>query len=192
MTSVHRARIALATLPLLLGLAGAGCSSGAGDTTSAQPDATTGSPTETTNRCATPEAGANAQDTASYRMLLSASGPEKMLTQSQVDAQGLTEGELLMGGRMEMRSPGAAQANGHVEVAICDLATGSTVSGADVSMQFIDGSDARPMQVMEMRGLDEPATESHYGNNTVMPARAYAMRVTLDGESAEFAMPAMH
>ena len=143
----------------------------------------------TATSCPTAEAGASAQDTASYRMVVSASDPETMVTQDEADAQGLTEGELIMGDPMDMGSSGEAKANGHVEVAICDLATGKTVTGADVMMEVVTDGDAHPMMVMEMRGLDEPATESHYGNNTVVPAAPYRMRVTLDGESAEFAMP---
>lgn len=160
-----------------------GCSTGS-DVASAPPEA---SATGVTTTCPTPEAGANAQDTASYRMLVSASDPEMMVTQEQADAQGLTKGELLIGG-IAMGSEGKAKANRHVEVAICDLATGKTVRGADVKMQVLDSGNAHDMMVMEMRGLDEPVTESHYGNNTVVPSTAYRMRVTLNGESAEFPM----
>lgn len=161
-----------------------GCSTGGDDASAPQKSSSTG----VTTACATPEAGANAQDTASYRMVMSASDPEMMVTQEEVDAQGLTEGELIMGGAMDMGSQGEANANGHLEVAICDLATGKTVTGADVMMEVVAGGHARSMMVMEMRGLDEPATESHYGNNTMMPATAYMMRVTLNGEKAEFPM----
>lgn len=192
MTPVRRTHAALATLPLLLGVAATGCSTGGGDSATTQPSTTVGSSTGSTTECPTPGAGANTQDTASYRMVVSASDPEKMLTQAQVDAQGQTEGELVIGGGMGMRPAGAAKANGHVEVAICDSATGKTVSGADVTMEIVNHGKARTMRVMEMRGLDEPVTASHYGNNTMVPAGAYVMRVTLNGESAEFPMPAVH
>ncbi len=187
MTAVRRTPAALAILTLLLSIAATGCSSDNGDSTTAQPSAA-GSSTPATTTCATPEAGENAQDTASYRMVASASDPEKMLTQAQVDSDGLTEGELVTGG--DMGSAGEAEATGHVEVAICDLATGETVSGADVTMDLDSAGKTRAMTVMEMRGLDEPVTASHYGNNTVVPAGDYTLRVTLNGESAEFAMPA--
>jgi hypothetical protein len=121
-------------------------------------------------------------------MVVSASEPEMMVTPEQVDAEDLTEGELIMGGDMDMGSE--PEANGHVEVAICDLATETTLTGAEVTMEIVTNGQARPMMVMEMRGLDEPATESHYGNNTVLPGTAYRMRVSVNGESAEFPMAA--
>lgn len=164
-----------------------GCSTGSNDA-SAPPKA---SATAVTTTCPTPKAGANAQDTASYRMVMSASSPEMMVTQEQADAQGLTKGELLIGG-MAMGSNADAKANQHVEVAICDLATGKTVTGADVKMEVLTGGNTHDMMAMEMRGLDEPVTESHYGNNTVAPSTAYRMRVTLNGESVEFPMAAAH
>lgn len=186
MKAVRRTPAALTTLTLLLGIAATGCSSDNNDATTDRPSAT-GAPTPARTTCAPPEAGENAQDTASYRMVASASDPEKMLTRAQVDADGLTEGELVTGGDM---ASAEAKATGHVEVAICEVATGETVSGADVSMEIRSDGNTRPMTVMEMRGLDEPVTAAHYGNNTVVPAGAYTLRVTLNGESAEFAMPA--
>lgn len=160
----------------------AGCSTGDDDASASQ-DA---SSTSATTACPTPESGANAQDTSSYRMVMSAGDRETMVSQEEADAQGLTEGEVIMGGGMDMGSQ--SDATGHVEVAICDLATGETVQGADVMMEVVSGGSANAMMVMEMRGLDEPATESHYGNNIVLPTAAYRMRVTLNGESAEFPM----
>jgi hypothetical protein len=160
-----------------------GCSTGGGAGSAPPPASTT--------TCPAPDAGANAQDTASYRMVASTSQPETMVTQEQADAQGLTEGELLVG-ETAMGSMADANANRHVEVAICDLATGTTVTGADVTMQILSGARSHDMMVMEMRGLDEPVTESHYGNNTVVPSTAYRVRVTVNGESAEFPMTAAH
>jgi hypothetical protein len=165
-------------------LALSGCSTGGDDAAGPQG----ASSTSDTTTCPTPESGANAQDTASYRMVMSAGDPETMVTQQEADAQGLTEGELIMGGGMDMGSQ--TNANGHVEVALCDLATGRTVQGADVMMEVVSGGSASAMMVMEMRGLDEPATESHYGNNIMMPSTDYQMRVTMNSESAEFPMTA--
>jgi len=163
-------------------LALSGCSTGGEDAAAPQG----ASSTSATTTCPTPESGANAQDTASYRMVMSVGEPETMVTQEEADAQGLTEGELIMGGGMDMGSQ--SNATGHVEVAICDLATGRTVQGADVMMEMVSGGSASSMMVMEMRGMDEPATESHYGDNIVMPSTAYRMRVTLNGETVEFPM----
>lgn len=137
--------------------------------------------------CPDPDAGANTQDTASYRFVMSSSEPEEMVTQDEVDSKGLTEGELVVG---DMGMSSDSDANRHVEVAICDLTTGKTVQGADVGMEIVSNGHARPMMTMEMRGLDEPATESHYGNNTVVPRSTYRVRVTLNGETAEFPMAA--
>lgn len=181
-TSTLRTVISAAAGLAIGALVLSGCSS-TNDETS-EPKASSAA---TSAACPDPEAGANRQDTASYRFVMSSSEPEEMVTQEEVDSKGLTEGELVVG---DMGMSSDSDANRHVEVAICDLTTGKTVQGADVGMKIVSNGHARPMMTMEMRGLDEPATESHYGNNTVVPTSAYKVRVTLNGETAEFPMAA--
>jgi hypothetical protein len=75
----------------------------------------------------------------------------------------------------------------HVEVSICDLATGSTVSGADVTMMVAaNGAAAQAMPVAEMRGLDEPATQTHYGNNVPMAPGTSMVAFTVNGQTGTF------
>ena len=92
--SAVRTVLTAATATAIGALVLSGCSTGS-DVALAPPKA---SATGVTTTCPTPEASANAQDTASYRMVISASSPEMMVTQQQADAQGLTKGELLIGG----------------------------------------------------------------------------------------------
>jgi hypothetical protein len=74
-----------------------------------------------------------------------------------------------------------------VEVAICDLATGSTVTRAQVTMMVAaNGVAARAMPVAEMRGLDEPASQSHYGNNVPMAAGPHTVAFTVNGQTGTF------
>lgn len=140
-------------------------------------------------------------DTEGYRMVLAVGETEAMYTQAEVDAQSPMTGELMVAGTMMdpgtspmasngMGSASAAAGAGatrHVEVAICDLATGVTVTGADVRMTVAD--DSAPVQdvsVAEMRGLDEPATETHYGNNMPMSGGPHVVTFTINGQTATF------
>jgi hypothetical protein len=136
-------------------------------------------------------------DTAGYRMVLTVGDREAMYTQDEVDAKAPMSGELMVAGTM--MDPGTAGSSGggmmsgnvadtrHVEVAICDLATGSTVTGGDVTMMVAaGGAAARPMSVAEMRGLDEPATQTHYGNNVPMVPGMSMVSFTVNGQTGTF------
>jgi hypothetical protein len=75
----------------------------------------------------------------------------------------------------------------HVEVSICNLKTGKVVRGAKVRMSIAaKGGSYMPMTVAEMRGLDEPTTMSHYGNNVKVPKFPYTVKVKTAGEKAVF------
>jgi hypothetical protein len=138
-------------------------------------------------------------DTDGYRMVLAVGDREAMYTQAEVDAQSPMTGELMVAGTMMdsgttpmassgMGSAGAgAGATRHVEVAICDLATGVTVTGADVRMTVAaDSAPAQDVSVAEMRGLDEPATETHYGNNMPMSGGPHVVTITINGQTGTF------
>lgn len=151
----------------------------------------TAQPVAAATRCAN-EAGkphVRQIDTASYRMILSVAAPEDMYTQSEVDAQGVTSGELMLAGRMnsamDMGMSGGMKR--HVEVSICDLATGKILRGATVRMSLArQGGSWMPMNVAEMRGLDEPRSMSHYGNNVRTPKSPYKVKVRAGGQTAVF------
>ncbi|MDP1876054.1 MAG: hypothetical protein Q8M17_00645 [Actinomycetota bacterium] len=136
-------------------------------------------------------------DTAGYRMVLAVGEPEAMYTQDEVDANSPMSGELMVAGTM--MDPGTAGASDgdmmsgnaagtrHVEVAICDLATGAMVTGADVTMMVaVGGAAAQAMPVAEMRGLDEPATQNHYGNNVPMTSGSHMVTFTVNGQMGTF------
>jgi hypothetical protein len=136
-------------------------------------------------------------DTAGYRMVLAVGDREAMYTQDEVSAKAPMTGEMMVAGTM--MDPGTTGSSGggmmsgntsntrHVEVAICDLATGSTVTGADVTMMVAaNGAAAAAMPVAEMRGLDEPATQTHYGNNVPMTPGTSTVAFTVNGQTGTF------
>jgi hypothetical protein len=136
-------------------------------------------------------------DTDGYRMVLAVGEREAMYTQDEVDANAPMSGELMVAGTMMDPGTGSSSGGGmmsgnaadtrHVEVAICDLATGSTVTGAQVTMMVAaNGVAARAMPVAEMRGLDEPASQSHYGNNVPMAAGPHTVAFTVNGQTGTF------
>lgn len=128
-------------------------------------------------------------DTASYRMVFSSGDVEDMYTQAEVDAQGIAEGELMIAGMMNPDMGMDSAAMRHLEVSICDLATGAMVTGASAQMTLNPSSGAAVMvPVAEMRGLDEPPTMAHYGNNVSVPMGSYTADVSLKGETAQFPM----
>ncbi len=189
----------LCTRPALLGI-GAAVAVGVLTACSGSPAATPMSTsTTTTTTCADASADGSVQqlDTAGFRMVLAVGDPEAMYTQEEVDANSPMSGELMVAGTMMdpgtagmpdggMMSGDAANTR-HVEVAICDLATGATVTGADVTMMVgVDGADAQAMPVAEMRGLDDPATQTHYGNNVPMTAGAHMVTFTVNGQTGTF------
>jgi hypothetical protein len=148
-----------------------------------------------TTRCASESGkpGVKQVDTARYRMILAVGSPENMYTQAQVDAQGITSGELMLAGKMSspmtMGMGGGRQR--HVEVSLCNLKTGKILTGAGVRMSIAEmGGAYMPMTVAEMRGLDEPRGMSHYGNNVKVPKAPYTVKVKTGGETAVFRVTA--
>jgi hypothetical protein len=158
-----------------------------------------GSPAATPATCADESGDQSIQqmDTAGYRMVLAVGDREAMYTQDEVDANSPMSGELMVAGTM--MDPGTSGASGggmmsganggtrHVEVAICDLTTGSTVNGADVTMMVgVGGAVPQPMPVAEMRGLDEPTTQTHYGNNIPMGSGPFTVSFTVNRQTVSF------
>jgi hypothetical protein len=176
--------LAMTGAAVVLTLAAAGFAS---SPASAQPSAANASSTRCVNESGKP--GVKQIDTAHYRMILAVGSPESMYTQSQVDAQGITSGEVMVAGRMNspMSMGMGAGKKQHVEVSLCNLTTGAIVTGAKVRMSIAPkGGTYMPMTVAEMRGLDEPITMSHYGNNVKVPKSPYTVKVKTAGETAVF------
>jgi hypothetical protein len=184
-SSIPKARVtATAGVALVVSLASMGI---AGTSASAQPSAAGAKATRCVNEAGNPDV--KQIDTPHYRMILSVGSPEDMYTQAQVNAQGVTQGELMLAGRMnstmDMGMSGGRRR--HVEVAICDLRTGVVLRGARVHMALAPrGGAYMPMNVAEMRGLDEPITMSHYGNNVRTPRAPYTVKVRTAGDRAVF------
>jgi hypothetical protein len=168
-------------------------------TDSSAPASTAASSTVAPTTCADSSGDQSVQqvDTAGYRMVLAVGDREAMYTQDEVNATAPMTGELMVAGTM--MDPGTTGSSGggmmsgktsntrHVEVAICDLATGSTVTGADVTMMVTaNGAAPTAIPVAEMRGLDEPATQTHYGNNVPMTPGTSTVAFTVNGQTGTF------
>lgn len=146
---------------------------------------------QTSSRCASTAGSANEiqLDRGHYRLTLAVGAPEDMYTQAQVDAQGITDGELMIAGKMNspMDMGMGAGKKRHVEVSICDIRTGKIIQGGKVRMSIAPkGGAYMPMVVAEMRGLDEPPTMAHYGNNVTVPKAPYKVKVRVGGQAAVF------
>jgi hypothetical protein len=176
--------LVMATAAVALSLAAAGLAS---SPASAQPTSGNSSSTRCVSESGKP--GVKQIDTPHYRMILAVGSAENMYTQAQVDAQGITSGELMLAGKMNspMNMGMGGGKKQHVEVSICNLKTGTVVTGAKVRMSMAPkGGPYMPMTVAEMRGLDEPITMSHYGNNVKVPKSPYTVKVKTAGETAVF------
>jgi hypothetical protein len=192
------ASAALATV-ILSACSGSPATTSATDSSAPASTAAAASSSVTPTACADSSGDHSVQqvDTAGYRMVLAVGDREAMYTQDEVNAKAPMTGELMVAGRM--MDPGTTGSSGggmmsantsntrHVEVAICDLATGSTVTGADVTMMVAtNGATPTAMPVAEMRGLDEPATQTHYGNNVPMTTGTSTVAFTVNGQTGTF------
>ncbi len=155
--------------------------------------------------------------TAKYVMVLNVGAAETMYTKDEVVANHPTSGEVMIGGQMDMggagstpRSSGSAPsttmmmghssptsmagssgaATAHVEVHICDRATGKTATNVMPVITVVDDSmHSKPsnVPVAVMQGVGAPAYDTHYGNNVAMPTgHNYTVVVTLKGDTATF------
>lgn len=50
----------------------------------------------------------------------------------------------------------------------------------------VDGAAAQVMPVAEMRGLDDPATQTRYGNNVPKTPGAHMVTFTVNGQTGTF------
>jgi hypothetical protein len=130
--------------------------------------------------------------TASYVFALSIGPVETMYTPAQVRAQHPRSGEVMLKGQLTagmagMTMPTTGQK--HLEVHICTRG-GAVVKGASPHIVVSDPVSkqmavAVPVAVME--GVNEGASDLHYGNNVTLTAgHRITVKVTLDGQAAVF------
>jgi hypothetical protein len=130
--------------------------------------------------------------TASYVFALSIGPVETMYTPAQVRAQHPRSGEVMLEGQMTTGMAGMtmpATGQKHLEVHICTRG-GAVVKGVSPRIFVSDSASkqvavAVPVAVME--GVNEGASDLHYGNNvTLAPGHRITVRVSVNGEVAVF------
>lgn len=108
---------------------------------------------------------------------------------AEVKAKHLKTGEVMLGGSMAGMRFAAGTIPRHVEVHICNRATGKVVTRAMPSITLVAQSGGRPEQVpvMVMQGIESGVSDLHYGNNVPMRRGVtYVVVVRTGGERAAF------
>ncbi len=156
--------------------------------------------------------------TASYELVAAAGPLEATYTKAQVAAQHPETGEMMISGEMQgptgmsMRggvgsgksntgpmgtgmsgAPGSAAASGdfrHVEVHICNRASGRVVQNASPAISLMDTSPSgltQTLPIAVMQGVHSQMADMHYGNNAHMIlGHHYSLDVVMHGERATF------
>ncbi|MGI8411607.1 MAG: hypothetical protein ACR2QA_03760 [Solirubrobacteraceae bacterium] len=130
--------------------------------------------------------------TAAHVFLLHVGPGETMVMPADVKAKHLTSGEEMLGGSMAGMSPGVASGSSvprHLEVHICDRATGKVLTGAMPAITLAPSTGATPEQVpvMLMEGIGAGVNDYHYGNNVMMRrGGTYVVTVRLGSDRSVF------
>jgi hypothetical protein len=175
----------------LLGVIAAGALAACGSSSSTTP--TTGSASLAVG-CRAVNAADQAVKTRTYVFLLHVGNPEKMLMISpqQAKSRHIISGELMVGGSMAGMSADTMKshmATHHLEVHICDRASGKVVGSAMPSITVAPSSGGPPehLSVAVMEGIQAGIADLHYGNNvTLRPGANYTITVRLGADRAAF------
>jgi hypothetical protein len=129
--------------------------------------------------------------TAHYRLELKIGPTEKMFTAGQVAKQQPAEGEVMVGGTMSMGMSPMSMDMGdtrHLEVHVYSLDKGAVVTDARVviAVMNIASKKAQKVSAAKMYGIKEGPSDTHYGDNVSMPPGNYGIKITVNGEKAEF------
>lgn len=128
--------------------------------------------------------------TAKYVYLLHVGHPEQMVMPDEAKARHITTGEMMVGGSMAQmyaNTPGATPH--HLEVHICNRATGRVVTNAMPAITLAPSSHAAPQNVpvMVMQGITAGVADLHYGNNVPMRSGStYTVSIRLGSDRAVF------
>ena len=138
--------------------------------------------------------GGQTKSTKSYVFKLSVGMAEDMWTPAQVRAKHPTSGEVMLGGSMggAMSMGGSSR---HVEVQILKRPSGKVIATAHPTITLVDLDMKNAMTVKVpfavMRGVDEGAGDTHYGNNVdLVGGHRYRVTVALGGEQVVFQVTA--
>ncbi len=144
--------------------------------------------------CRAANAGDETATAAAYVFLLHMGSEEKMLMISPAEAKAkhITSGELMVGGTMSAGMPSGAMSGHttmrHLEVHICDRASGKVVTGAMPTIMLApsSGGATERLPVAVMQGV-AAAGDLHYGNNVALRSGAtYTVTVRLGTDRAAF------
>ena len=129
----------------------------------------------------------------SHRFALRVGKQEKMYTRAQVKRLHPKSGEVMLRGGMSGMNMGGPMR--HLEVQICNRATGAVVTNASPKIFVFDATAANaiPMQipVAVMEGVGKGVADLHYGNNVSMAAgHKFTIRVRLNSEHVTFDLTA--
>jgi hypothetical protein len=131
---------------------------------------------------ASPCASGNVVSTASYRLALDIGGKEEMYLPSEIKARHITDGEVMLGGEMSMVERTAGTRIYHLEVHICNKA-GIVVT----KLKPLIVVDSAMLPAAIMRGIGEPMSDYHYGNDIALkPGARIMVKVTVKGQVARF------
>ncbi len=190
-------RVATAMLSLSVIAALAGCGSSSSSTKSTSSTSSNSASASLAAGCRAGAAADQTVRTAAHVFLLHVGPGESMAMPADVKAKHLTSGEMMLGGSMAGMSPGASSGSStprHLEVHICDRATGKVLTGAMpvITLAPSPGRSAQPVPVMVMEGIGAGVSDLHYGNNVTMRrGGAYVITVRVGSDHAVFkyAMP---
>jgi hypothetical protein len=136
--------------------------------------------------------------TQRYRLVLQIGPTETMYTAAEAKAKHPTSGEIMQSGKMTGGMPGMGHAMAdmtpmpdlrHVELHVYARDTSKPVSDARVAITLM-GADRkrRAVSIARMYGVEEGLGDVHYGNNMALPAGAYTVDATVNGEHARFCL----
>jgi hypothetical protein len=187
-------------LPLLLVLGSlalltAGC--GGSSTTTAAGDGSTMADTTTTGTTSTmamggdkPCEGYGSTKIGGYTVLVAIEDHAPILSKADASTSTDAETHIIADGADGAGIDNAESADKHVEVHICDTASGAPAQHLTPTVTIKDNTDgtaAAPLAVTESYGKGDDPMNVHYGNNVAFPAGHQAeVTVGMDGQSGTF------
>ena len=129
--------------------------------------------------------------TVHYRLELQIGPTEKMFRAAEVAATHPTEGEMMVGGGMSMMGMSMDMGDTrHLEVHVYALDNGKIATDANVAIIVTNTGSKKVEDVAtaKMYGIKEGPSDTHYGNNVSLPPGSYGIAVTVNGETAKFAV----
>ncbi len=187
--SVTLARIAGAVLSLSAAGALGACGSSSSTTTARSPTRAASRGVTLASGCRASHATDQVLNTATHVFLLHVGPPETMVMRGEAQASHIKSGEVMIGGSMAEMSSAAGMSMRHLEVHICDRASGKVVANTvpTITLDRSPGGKPEQVPVMVMEGIGAGTGDLHYGNNVPLhPVASYVVTVRLGADRAVF------